>query len=207
MMIVADASPLRYLVAIGAVEALKALYTRVLVPEAVAGELDDQEAPASVRAWIAQPPAWCEIHPDPPSNPALAHLDAGERAAIALAVSVAADGLLMDEWDGRAEAKRRRLHVTGMLGVLADGPRRSDGFRNLPGANSAPRISIFPTRLSPACGNGCPERQRNHDRAHAALPNHFCAGSTGIGRKLASVSSSVYVPEPMRAAFGRSLCT
>lgn len=36
MIVVADASPLRYLVAIGAVDVLKTLYNRVLEPEAVA---------------------------------------------------------------------------------------------------------------------------------------------------------------------------
>lgn len=39
MIVVADASPLRYLVAIGAADVLKTLYDRVLVPEAVAAEL------------------------------------------------------------------------------------------------------------------------------------------------------------------------
>jgi predicted nucleic acid-binding protein len=91
----------------------------VLVPEAVAAELRDAKTPATVRAWIAQPPAWFEIRPNPPFDPALRFLDAGERAAIALALSIAADGLLMDDWDGRAEARRRRLLVIGTLGVLA----------------------------------------------------------------------------------------
>jgi predicted nucleic acid-binding protein len=120
MIVVADASPLRYLVAIGIVDLLKTLYGRVLVPEAVAAELQDAKTPALVRAFIAQPPAWLEIRPDPPFEPALRFLDAGERAAIGLAISADADGLLMDEWDGRAEAKRRSLVVTGTLGVLAD---------------------------------------------------------------------------------------
>lgn len=73
-----------------------------------------------MRAWIAQPPAWCEIRPDPPADPTLAFLDPGERAAIALLQSFRADRLLMDDWEGRVEAKRRRLRVTGTLGVLAD---------------------------------------------------------------------------------------
>jgi predicted nucleic acid-binding protein len=120
MIVVADTSPLNYLVLLGAVDVLQPLYGRVLVPQTVAGELQDANTPAIVRAWIAQPPAWCEIHPDPPSDPALRFLDAGERAAITLALVVNADRLLMDERDGRDEAERRRLHVTGTLGVLAD---------------------------------------------------------------------------------------
>jgi predicted nucleic acid-binding protein len=67
-----------------------------------------------------QPPEWCEIRPDPPSDPALQFLDPGERAAILLALLVDANRLLIDEWEGRAEAERRRLYVTGTLGILAE---------------------------------------------------------------------------------------
>lgn len=45
-------------------------------------------------------------------------LDVGERAAIALAEKMRADLLLIDETEGRAEAVRRSLRVTGTLGVL-----------------------------------------------------------------------------------------
>jgi predicted nucleic acid-binding protein len=121
MIVVGDAGPLHYLVLIGAVDVLQPLYTRVLVPQTVAGELQDANTPATILAWIAQPPAWCEIHPDPPSNPALGFLDAGEHAAITLALSVKADRLLIDEQAGRAEAERRHLRVTGTLGILAEG--------------------------------------------------------------------------------------
>jgi predicted nucleic acid-binding protein len=42
----------------------------------------------------------------------------------ALALSLDAGRILMDDWDGRAEAVRRNLHVTGTLGVLALAHRR-----------------------------------------------------------------------------------
>ena len=47
----------------------------------------------------------------------------GERSAITLAFSLNADLLLIDEQAGRAEAERRRLFVTGTLGVLAEAHR------------------------------------------------------------------------------------
>src|SRR5438132_13477188 len=109
MIVVADTSPLNYLVLIEAVHVLKPLYNRVLVPQTVAEELQAGRTPAAVRTWIAQPPAWCEVRPDPPSDPALQFLDPGERAGIMLALWVDADRLLIDEWDGRAAAERRRL--------------------------------------------------------------------------------------------------
>jgi len=77
MIVVADAGPLHYLVLIGAVHVLKPLDSRVLVPQTVAGELQEANTPAAVRAWIAQPPEWCEIRPDPPSDPSLGFLDPG----------------------------------------------------------------------------------------------------------------------------------
>ena len=50
-------------------------------------------------------------------------LDEGEQEAIALAVEVAADLLLVDDWDARQEAERRHLRAVGTLRVLADGAR------------------------------------------------------------------------------------
>jgi predicted nucleic acid-binding protein len=82
--------------------------------------LQQNNTPAAVRSWIAQPPAWCEIRPDPPADLTLAFLDPGERAAIALTQSLRADRLLMDEWEGRMETERRGLPVTGRVGVLAN---------------------------------------------------------------------------------------
>lgn len=120
MIVVADSGPIRYLVLIGAIGVLPPLYERVLVPQAVAAELQHVKTPAAVRAWIAQRPSWLEVCPDPPADPALAFLDPGERAAIPLALAVRAYRLLSDDADGRAEAERRYLTVTGTLGVLAD---------------------------------------------------------------------------------------
>ena len=82
MIVVADTSPLHYLVLIGSVDVLKPLYHSVVVPQAVAGELQHAAAPDSVRSWIAQPPDWCEIHADVRSDPSLEFLGLGERAAI-----------------------------------------------------------------------------------------------------------------------------
>ena len=119
MIVVADAGPLHYLVHIGVIEVLAPLYQRVLFPQSVHQELQQKNTPEPVRAWMAQPPAWCEVRPDPPDDPTLTFLDPGERAAIPLALEVRADRLLIDEAAGRAEAKRRQLLVTGTIGVLA----------------------------------------------------------------------------------------
>ena len=54
--VVADTSPLNYLVQIDCQHLLPALFERVLVPVTVVTELDHPGAPASVRAFLRQMP-------------------------------------------------------------------------------------------------------------------------------------------------------
>ena len=123
MIVVADSGPLHYLILLQHIELLRRFYGQVLVPEPVAGELSASGAPAVVRDWITKPPTWVDASPVPSEAVSMItdDLDLGERAAIALAETVHADLLLIDEAAGRAEAKRRHLRVTGTLGVLRAG--------------------------------------------------------------------------------------
>jgi hypothetical protein len=50
-------------------------------------------------------------------------LDAGEAEAIALALELHANDILIDERRGRLEARRQGLRVTGVLGVLLQAKR------------------------------------------------------------------------------------
>jgi Uncharacterised protein family (UPF0175) len=95
-LVVADTSPLNYLVLIGQVEILPALFEKVFVPQVVQNELRHDEAPESVRRWIAAPPSWLEVVPQEHESdePDLLHLDDGERAAILLAIRIGADLLM-----------------------------------------------------------------------------------------------------------------
>ena len=68
-------------------------------------------------------------------------LELGERAAIALAETMHADLLLIDEAAGRAEAKRRHLRVTGTLGVLRSGAEQ--GLVNVPDLLERLRTTSF----------------------------------------------------------------
>jgi predicted nucleic acid-binding protein len=129
MIVVADTSPLRYLVVIGRQDLLPALYGRVLVPPAVAEELKHESAPAEVRAWMAGRPKWLEVREPARTLAAEMNLERGEQEAIALAEELSADLLLVDEWDARQEAARRHLRAVGTLRVLADGATR--GLTNL----------------------------------------------------------------------------
>ncbi|HMD98502.1 MAG TPA: hypothetical protein VKM93_14355 [Terriglobia bacterium] len=62
--VVADTSPLNYLLLIGEVDLLPRLYGRVLVPDIVVSELIDSEAPPAVRTWASHVPSWvdCPAH-------------------------------------------------------------------------------------------------------------------------------------------------
>lgn len=119
MIVVADTTPLNYLVLIGQIELLSTLYNRVLIPSEVHSELLNARTPPQVRAWASTLPAWCEMRTvASPPDAVLCELDAGERDAILLALETGIDTLLMDESEGRKEAKRRNLKVTGTVAVL-----------------------------------------------------------------------------------------
>lgn len=126
-LVVADTGPLNYLVLTGDIVLLPKMFERVLTPQAVHDELASREAPPAVQAWIAQPPAWLDIQPNPDirrDHLMTPKLDDGERAAIALALALKADLVLMDDQDGVAAARQLGLTVTGTLGVLDLAARR-----------------------------------------------------------------------------------
>ncbi len=147
MIVIADTSPLNYLVLIGEVEILRRLYRRVVIPEAVLRELRHPETPSAVSEWIARRPAWLEVERiTVPPDPNLPWLGEGEREAIILAEQRGPDVLLlMDEGQGRREAQRRHLRITGTLGVLNDAASR--GWVDLPSAFERLRQTTF--RASP----------------------------------------------------------
>ncbi|WP_324706095.1 DUF3368 domain-containing protein [Lyngbya sp. CCY1209] len=112
----------------GYISLLQQLYGRVLIPPAVASELrrgseDDSRITAAIDL------DWIEIFQ--PSNSQLVetlqterYLDRGESEAIALALEINAEQLLIDERLGRREAIRLGLSITGILGILLVAKRR-----------------------------------------------------------------------------------
>ncbi len=58
MIVIADTTPLHYLVLLNRAEILHELYGRVTVPEAVFRELQAASTPAIVKQWIANRPDW-----------------------------------------------------------------------------------------------------------------------------------------------------
>lgn len=121
MIVVADTSPLNYLILIEEVDILTKIYGKVVIPRAVQEELLRSSAPLAVRKWMSQSPSWLEVRsPTNAPDPSLASLDPGERDAITLAAELCADRLIVDELRGRYEAQKRGIPVTGTLGVLRE---------------------------------------------------------------------------------------
>jgi predicted nucleic acid-binding protein len=125
-LVIADTTPIDYLLLIGPIDILPALFGKVILPAAVWDELKHPKALPVVRNWVAAPPAWVEVRPSSPFQDAsLEALDLGEGAAIALAIEIHADLLLMDDEEGVIAARRKGLEVTGTLGVLSRAAQRN----------------------------------------------------------------------------------
>jgi predicted nucleic acid-binding protein len=119
MIVIADTSPLNYLIRLGHADLLRVIYGDVFVPSAVLRELRHPEASAEVSAWASAPPAWLgEVHVSQMDTSLPAELALGEREAISLTVQVKADLLLMDERAGRQQAESRKIAIAGTLAVL-----------------------------------------------------------------------------------------
>jgi predicted nucleic acid-binding protein len=61
MIVVADTSPINYLVLIEEIDVLTKMYGTVVIPRMVCEELLRPSGPETVRAWISQPPNWLEV--------------------------------------------------------------------------------------------------------------------------------------------------
>jgi predicted nucleic acid-binding protein len=120
MLAVSNTSPLSNLAIIGRLDLLQQRYGVVRIPPAVAqelGRLSHPQARALLTAALSS--GWLQIDSASTAPLRLAFkLDPGESAAIALALTVKADVLLMDEKGGRAAARQLRLTVAGVLGEL-----------------------------------------------------------------------------------------
>jgi predicted nucleic acid-binding protein len=126
VIIVSDTSPINNLAAIGQLDLLRQLYNTVIIPEAVYQELTETEIPAA-GAIEVQTLDWIQTRQV--TNRALVEilrnqLDGGEAEAIALAVELNADQVLIDERRGRMAAAQLSLQYVGILGILVEAKGR-----------------------------------------------------------------------------------
>jgi len=62
VIVVADTSPINYLILTEEIDILAKMYGNVVIPRAVHDELLCPSAPEIVRGWMGQLPAWVEVH-------------------------------------------------------------------------------------------------------------------------------------------------
>lgn len=110
------------LAAVGRLGLLQQQFQQVLVPTAVIRELKLSESyPGNGEISRALEAGWLvtsEVENQPLVAALQRDLDGGEAEAIALALHIGADVLLIDERAGRQRAKDFGLTVTGVIGVL-----------------------------------------------------------------------------------------
>jgi uncharacterized protein len=118
-LVVSDTSPVRALVHLERLHLLAELFEEVLIPPAVLAELQrpTSRLPAVPDAAIAL------LRVRAPGNVERVaefreRLDMGEVEALALALEVQADALLIDEAAGRRSARELGLRTMGVLGIL-----------------------------------------------------------------------------------------
>ncbi|WAL61801.1 DUF3368 domain-containing protein [Thermocoleostomius sinensis] len=122
MIVVSDTSPINNLAAINHLHLLNQLYGTVFIPEAVYRELTDPNFSVA-GATEVQTFDWiqtCAVSDCTLVEALSSELDIGEAEAIALAVEIQADQVLIDERRGRLVASRLNLRYTGILGILVE---------------------------------------------------------------------------------------
>ena len=138
--VLADASPLNVLIRLNYTDVLTAMFDSVVVPPLVIQELTHASTPPAVRAFVRSPPEWVRIRTPTRLLP-LGALDAGERAAISLAVELGAL-LMIDEIAGREHAVRLGLAMIGVIGIL-ERAANAGLIEDLAAAHSALRAISF----------------------------------------------------------------
>lgn len=122
MIVVSNMSPLHYLILIDCVDVLSRMYGRIFIPPAVLDEMTAPNSPEAVRRWAESPPEWLLIKPPAVIEdiPRLGRgkRGAGEKAAIALALELHAEALVIDDKNGIQEARKRGLLTVRMLTIV-----------------------------------------------------------------------------------------
>lgn len=117
--IVVDTTPLQYLHQLGLLRLLDALFTRVIVPEGVAAELDVGRAAAADVPDVRRL-GWVEVRlPRSLVHTFTDRLGRGEREVLALVLEIPGALAVLDDGEARREAMKLGLDLTGTVGILA----------------------------------------------------------------------------------------
>ncbi|NOT47257.1 MAG: DUF3368 domain-containing protein [Acidobacteria bacterium] len=101
------------------IDLLPILLGEIAIPEMVYRELNAPSTPDKIKRYLDRKPDWLSVRKVKPIiDQQLQDIDPGERDAILLAEELSADGILIDDMDGRTVALERGLRVLGTLGFL-----------------------------------------------------------------------------------------
>ncbi|MBL7164416.1 MAG: DUF3368 domain-containing protein [Anaerolineales bacterium] len=121
--VISDSSTLIHLTAIGKLDLLREFYDNIILPTAVWQEvvIEGEKRSGAVEVQQAHDSGWIEILE--PSDQTLLRLlkqelHKGEAEAIALALELGADLVLLDETEARKVAELYQLQKTGVVGLL-----------------------------------------------------------------------------------------
>jgi predicted nucleic acid-binding protein len=117
MLVVSDTSPITNLLQVGRLNLLQYTFGQVVMPQTVYDELCElphQKLAIDGETWLTVQSS----HQLDFVAMLKEELDAGEAEAIALALEIKADYLIIDERKGRNKAEALGLRIVGLLGVL-----------------------------------------------------------------------------------------
>lgn len=117
MIVISDTSPITNLIQIDCLDLLNAVFGKIIIPQTVYNELcelPDQKKILEGQDWISVVAA--------ENRSAITQLetqlDKGEAEAIALAMELRPDFLIIDELKGRTIAEGMGIKIVGLLGTL-----------------------------------------------------------------------------------------
>jgi len=130
MLVVSNTSPIMNLASVGVLDLLRQQFGEVVIPAAVVDELKldtDYSGTGEIRAcnggWLVET---VNLEDDRVARALRRELDDGEAEAIALALQLKIESILMDERDGRSVAKSMGLVPIGVIGVLVRAKQNGD---------------------------------------------------------------------------------
>ncbi len=141
MILIADTSPLNYLVQIDQVDIVERLYSHVIIPDGVYRELTAPQTHQKVRALLLAQPEWLEVRLlAGPLDPTLQYLGPGEQEAIQLAEQLRADAILIDDKQGRGSQAESGRHWNSRR----SGSCCREKFSRLARSHRSPATDQFP---------------------------------------------------------------
>ena len=117
MIVISDTSPITNLIQIDCLDLLNAVFGKIIIPQTVYNELcelPDQKKILDDQDWISVVAAENRST----ITQLETQLDKGEAEAIALAMELQPDFLIIDELKGRTIAEEMGIKIVGLLGTL-----------------------------------------------------------------------------------------